>query len=764
MKTLSIVSAAGTIALASMFARADPNDPPISSVNLRVSTTIGGSGPTVVSSRTAISRYTRIIVEDYINNQDRTSQPQYAVLQRDKNSNTPPDNGPSVWTDYTDSGRSSVEPSIWIVPRQDGYDIEYEFSNTNLIHTPPAQKYYRNYGKISVYGFDFVNGQVEYTDVRTDATMTSTTLTGTSRVLLNSGVYPGQMFSPVFAMQGKMGQLAGESLSTVPKYAVGMNFINNVMDERHYTHLSLERPGISGGSLGVLIEPNSSITQPSYYIAGADMPSRTVGEDVITKKVVVAVRFMKTTATPTEAWHNHEWLRTLVPYRKWYMSQYDIRGPQARTQPTLRVQLAASNQYQSGSNPDGFVSEARIDQVGGWASLVAKIKRLRGENGPLVGQGWPNVMLWAPSGLIINPPSCTNCTPSLATGLNYPFMFASNWQNHPVIINEMSIFRDYVESTNGAVGLYWGLCYKTRSQWGSSNPANTIVYRPFANNSDSTEAWSRIQAEMNRATGTSNGQAGVTYIGMDEIVGLHPWEQRKYLQNLIAAYPGVDFIVEPRLSDLVQQLGAMYVPVCQSSSERAFRFDGPHVLAAFINPSSGVIAAIGQVGGCSYSSPIEAAQMAQARAYCQDGYSILMVSDLSVQASDTSLSKWALVDANGNPNPNLYVPVSAWGSFVPPDLRHMFTACNPADIANDQGEPLGSLLATGVNNGVNEGDYNCFYNYYFASQGMNWPCDIANDQGDLAPRFNGTLSGGPNGVVNEGDYNAFFAYYFSTCP
>ncbi|CAN5768485.1 hypothetical protein BH11PLA1_BH11PLA1_04330 [soil metagenome] len=96
---------------------------------------------------------------------------------------------------------------------------------------------------------------------------------------------------------------------------------------------------------------------------------------------------------------------------------------------------------------------------------------------------------------------------------------------------------------------------------------------------------------------------------------------------------------------------------------------------------------------------------------------------------------------------------SADGSTVT-DIFRANVRCNPADIADDQGTPL----PTGnPNNGVNEGDYNAFFNAFFVAGAA---ADIADDQGN--PRVPAT-PGVPNNGVNEGDYNLFFNRFFAPC-
>jgi len=93
--------------------------------------------------------------------------------------------------------------------------------------------------------------------------------------------------------------------------------------------------------------------------------------------------------------------------------------------------------------------------------------------------------------------------------------------------------------------------------------------------------------------------------------------------------------------------------------------------------------------------------------------------------------------------------------------------CNPADIADDQGNPLPGPPNV-PNNNVNEGDFNAFFSAggFFAQSAMGNAavgmfCDIADDQGTANPPFGTPL--GSNGGVNEGDYNCFFNNLFLPC-
>lgn len=86
----------------------------------------------------------------------------------------------------------------------------------------------------------------------------------------------------------------------------------------------------------------------------------------------------------------------------------------------------------------------------------------------------------------------------------------------------------------------------------------------------------------------------------------------------------------------------------------------------------------------------------------------------------------------------------------------------PADIAYGDGEPLPPYgVPGGFNPGTDGGDFDCFFNYYFASEPDNAVCDIAYGDGEPLPPFG--LPGGFNPGVDGGDFDCFFNYYFQSC-
>ncbi|MFN5660596.1 MAG: GC-type dockerin domain-anchored protein, partial [Planctomyces sp.] len=91
--------------------------------------------------------------------------------------------------------------------------------------------------------------------------------------------------------------------------------------------------------------------------------------------------------------------------------------------------------------------------------------------------------------------------------------------------------------------------------------------------------------------------------------------------------------------------------------------------------------------------------------------------------------------------------LARWGCQPP-------AACNPADLANTDGEP-------GADGAVDNGDFNAFFIAFFATEGdpLRAAADISSTDGDTV-----LTGGGPDGTVDNGDFNAFFLYFFQGCP
>ncbi|MBL0869173.1 MAG: tail fiber protein [Phycisphaerales bacterium] len=108
------------------------------------------------------------------------------------------------------------------------------------------------------------------------------------------------------------------------------------------------------------------------------------------------------------------------------------------------------------------------------------------------------------------------------------------------------------------------------------------------------------------------------------------------------------------------------------------------------------------------------------------------------------------------------MPAHVHALFAPP-------RCQVADIACDNGVPL-SPTSGCTNTGVNEGDYNAFFaaDGFFFQAGLGTAaigasCDISYDNGEPRPPFGPVVPNAVNNGVNEGDYNCFFNFFFLGC-
>ncbi len=81
-------------------------------------------------------------------------------------------------------------------------------------------------------------------------------------------------------------------------------------------------------------------------------------------------------------------------------------------------------------------------------------------------------------------------------------------------------------------------------------------------------------------------------------------------------------------------------------------------------------------------------------------------------------------------------------------------SCNPADIANTDGDPA-------PDNAIDNGDFGLFFQSFFlpSNDPARLIADIANTDGETT-----LTGGGPDGAIDNGDFNAFFALFFQGCP
>ncbi|MBL0869172.1 MAG: tail fiber protein [Phycisphaerales bacterium] len=152
--------------------------------------------------------------------------------------------------------------------------------------------------------------------------------------------------------------------------------------------------------------------------------------------------------------------------------------------------------------------------------------------------------------------------------------------------------------------------------------------------------------------------------------------------------------------------------------------------------------------------------------YGGDGETTFAIPDLRSRVPVMATSTKPMSTADGREQVTL-------GILSMPRHTHEFAraGCQAADIACDSGSLFDpAFFFSCTNNGVNEGDYNGFFSFngFFnqagrgsAAIGTVW--DIAYDSGDPLPPFGAVIPNAVNNGVNEGDYNCFFNNFFLGC-
>jgi|GEM_PF-1022752 len=122
---------------------------------------------------------------------------------------------------------------------------------------------------------------------------------------------------------------------------------------------------------------------------------------------------------------------------------------------------------------------------------------------------------------------------------------------------------------------------------------------------------------------------------------------------------------------------------------------------------------------------------------------------------------WFDSDAAPTGNGQANVEMRRTGTALALVAAGMIVPKNPADIALDDGSAA-PIITTAAgpfrsgSGGVSEADYNLFFATFFADPTADSPADIARDNGDPI----GAPSISPNNGVTEGDYNCFFYNFF----
>ncbi|HLO40781.1 MAG TPA: hypothetical protein VK176_07140, partial [Phycisphaerales bacterium] len=409
-----------------------------------------------------------------------------------------------------------------------GYDMVVTFTNdTNQPRRP---------GAIYV-GMLTLGSQIEYLDVRHTSVWRPVNF---STFVGKGYTYPDDLFSPVFVVRN------GE-------YAVAASLRYPAVELNHDARVAIMNPSGSNSGEGGQgwgagfrlanpdnVPPTQAINHPGI------LPPKT------SRTYVVAVRVVA---------DRDDWMRTLLPYRKYFRDLYGGVSFKRKTYPILPVGIA-DGFYQEAGNLSGFGDpNIRRPDVFGWGPWADELSAI---------EGYGAVMLWAPSGLYFFNPQH-----------NYPFQITSQLEESPLLSTafDPQIGLPRVRESGKTLGLWWGRSLDISLEWDSPDVIPLDPNNPL-----------HVQIAERELDGAV--RAGVNLIGLDTcnpringIANAYHW-----VKHIRERYPSITFIAEPSPCDILSTLVGGVLPGWALDGEipktisDCYPFQNPHYLADFLIP------------------------------------------------------------------------------------------------------------------------------------------------------------------------------------
>jgi hypothetical protein len=419
--------------------------------------------------------------------------------------------------------------------------------------------------------------------------------------------YPLKLYSPIGVIKND-------------DYAIGVSLLYPVLQYKHEAAWRLWSPGGANGSgeggRGWAMEfkfsnfgwenENSMLSYPGVIPPGEER---------------VYTMCVRVTRNPDD------WMRTLLPYRDYFRSQYG--EVQYQRDPTpVRQLIAAGSWATTDENPLGMVQEDRRPDIHGWGPWADYLRE--------VGTSWRRAVVWKPSGVFRENIS-----------LNFPFQFTSNWMNPAYNMDNAVQKLSTVPSDNFQFGLWWGRAAQVMYQW------DTPHYEGL--NPNDPEHVQRGFAELDLA-----GAAGATIVGLDQFSHLHtaPWKLIKWLELMQERQPQIKFVTEARRPDIFHVMAPTYIKGFLDaehvdSLEELYQVNSPLYLADFLLPGheTWVAVEVNLLEAYYGRPPTLDEAVVEIQRFASMGYVPLIWSDL-VTSPDESFNA-----------------AESWNETVPEDLR-----------------------------------------------------------------------------------------------
>lgn len=380
-------------------------------------------------------------------------------------------------------------------------------------------------GTVRIGGFD-LGDAVTARDFRFDGK--EVTLDSGGRGYRRGGAdYPSGLYSPVAVLGGARG-------------VIGVSIQYPILEYRHEVFVRVEANAAPkwGHAWGVLLglNPGQADDVMRNSAEGRLMPGET-------REYVVSVRFAPTLA---------HWRETLEPYREFFARTYGGVRYQRDPRPVQVVSMAGDRDQKAG-NPYGFRREELRPDRHGYGPLVDE---LAGE----LAEGWERFMIWGVSGLREN---------SKEYGL--PFQFATEWALQPRMADAPQQFRR-LAARGAEVGFWWGDSVRP---W-MDREGRRLEELDLRSAEHVRMAFDELDAAAS---------AGATMIGLDAFRRMPVWEAHGWLRRLQERAPGVRFVVEPVMGDIMHTLApAFLIAVRPSDQTNDLDLNEPHGLADLLVP------------------------------------------------------------------------------------------------------------------------------------------------------------------------------------
>ncbi len=391
---------------------------------------------------------------------------------------------------------SPLTPTIRFIEQSGGFDVRITYTNNSSQPQP--------LGSITLGGIR-MGQNITARDFRYDSSTLE--LDHNNKNFFGPGrSYPEELYSPVVVMNDN-------------QYTIGASLLYPVLEYKTSVRTQLRSPG-------GIYQTGGRNWEIDFKLQGTIPPAQT-------RRFILAVRVTK---------DNNQWVRTLLPYRDYFQSNY---GPVKYTRDPRPVRGFTLTQRAdlSAANPRGYSNPNRRPDTKGWRAWANVFRASP-------SAGFNRIMVWTPTGL-----------QRQHDELNYPFLFMSPMKQIPAMQQSLP---DLASASSAVdIGFWWGRSQQVTNYWDA--PTAQVL------DPDNPDHVARAFAELDIAV-----ELGATLIGLDAFTKMPVWDAHRWLLAMQDRAPAVTFIIEPRAPDILHRLAPTWLDHMLISQS--------NIIADFLNP------------------------------------------------------------------------------------------------------------------------------------------------------------------------------------